>query len=100
VALNATKRGGRVAIIGLQKEPVPSNLYQLVMGEVEMTTAMAHVFASELPEAVEILSTTELARHVLDRVIPLERVVPDGLVPLMERQAKGKILVDTTAGSG
>jgi (R,R)-butanediol dehydrogenase/meso-butanediol dehydrogenase/diacetyl reductase len=98
-ALRATKRGGRLTIIGLQKEPIPFDLYRLVMEEIEITTGMAHVFGSDLPEAVEILCTTELARHVLDRVIPLEQVVLDGLVPLVERRAKGKIVVDVTGGA-
>jgi (R,R)-butanediol dehydrogenase/meso-butanediol dehydrogenase/diacetyl reductase len=99
VALRATKRGGRIAIVGLQEQPVELDLFRLVMEEIEVTTGMAHVFASDLPEAVEILCTTDLARHVLDRVIPLEQVVSEGLVPLVERQAKGKIVVDVTEGA-
>lgn len=99
VALRSTKRGGRLSIIGLQKEPLPFDLYHLVMEEIEISTGMAHVFASDIPEAVEILTTTGLARQVLDRVIPLDHVVRDGLIPLVERQARGKIVVDTTSGS-
>jgi (R,R)-butanediol dehydrogenase/meso-butanediol dehydrogenase/diacetyl reductase len=99
-ALDAVRRGGRLVIVGLQKEPVALDLWQLVMQEVEMTTAMAHVCGSDLPEAIEILAGTELAHHVLDRVIPLEEVVGQGLVPLVERQAKGKIVVDTTGNAG
>jgi (R,R)-butanediol dehydrogenase / meso-butanediol dehydrogenase / diacetyl reductase len=99
-ALDAVRRGGRLVIVGLQAEPVPLDLWQLVMQEVQMTTAMAHVCGSDLPEAIEILATTELARHVLDRVIPLDLVVDEGLVRLVERRAKGKIVIDTTRRAG
>jgi threonine dehydrogenase-like Zn-dependent dehydrogenase len=98
-ALRAARRGGRVEIVGLQKEPVPFDFFDLVMREVEVTTAMAHVVADDLPEAIDILTRTPLAEQVLDRVIPLERVVEEGLVPLAERRAKGKIVVDPTVGA-
>jgi (R,R)-butanediol dehydrogenase/meso-butanediol dehydrogenase/diacetyl reductase len=98
-ALRATKRGGRLTIVGLQKEPIAFDFYRLVMEEIEIATGMAHVFASDLPEAIEILASTDLARHVLDRVIPLEHVVAQGLVALSERRARGKIVVDVRRGS-
>lgn len=41
-----------------------------------------------------MLATTTLAGDVLDRVIPLDRLVPDGILALNERRARGKILVD------
>jgi hypothetical protein len=36
----------------------------------------------------------DLAPLVVERVVPLERLVVDGLVPLAERRTHGKILVD------
>jgi hypothetical protein len=35
-----------------------------------------------------------MAGIVMDRVIPLDRLVPDGILALTERRAQGKILVD------
>ena len=49
---------------------------------------------SDLPEALDILARTDLASIILDRVIPLERLVDDGLMALAEGRATGKILVD------
>ena len=97
IALDATKRGGRLVIIGLQKKPVELDLYQLVMQEIEMTTGMAHVCGSDIPEAVEILATTGLADQVLDSVVPIEQVVDEGLARLAEGTAKGKIVIDMTS---
>jgi (R,R)-butanediol dehydrogenase / meso-butanediol dehydrogenase / diacetyl reductase len=62
--------------------------------EVEMSSALAHVCAEDLPEAVAILTRTDLASKVADRVIGLDRLVPDGLVTLADGHARGKILVD------
>jgi (R,R)-butanediol dehydrogenase/meso-butanediol dehydrogenase/diacetyl reductase len=97
IALEAAKRGGRLAIVGLQKRPVELDLHHLVMQEIEMTTAMAHVCGSDIPEALEILATTKLADQVLDGVVPMERAVDEGLTRLVEGTAKGKIAIDTSA---
>ena len=100
VALDAAKRGGRLVIVGLQKKPVEFDFYELVMQEIEMTTAMAHVCGSDIPEAVHILATTGLADQVLDGVVPLEQIVDDGLRRLVEGTAKGKIVIDPSSGRG
>jgi (R,R)-butanediol dehydrogenase / meso-butanediol dehydrogenase / diacetyl reductase len=95
-AIKMARRGGRVVIVGLQGNPAPVDLFDLAFREIEMTSALAHVCAEDLPEALEILATTAFADIVLDRVIPLDRLVPDGLMPLAEGRARGKIVVDPT----
>ena len=59
--------------------------------------ANAHVCSRDLAPAIELLSTTDLAEQVLGRRIALERLVPDGLVPLADATAEGKVLIDMAA---
>jgi hypothetical protein len=51
----------------------------------------------DLPESLEIISHSNLAETVLDRVIPLDNLVELGIRPLVERKARGKIIVDPQA---
>jgi (R,R)-butanediol dehydrogenase/meso-butanediol dehydrogenase/diacetyl reductase len=94
LALRAVRRGGRVLIVGLQAAPPPVDLFDLALREVDVVTTVAHVCGTDLAGAVDVLSTTPLAGEVLDRVIPLDRLVPDGILALTERRARGEILVD------
>jgi (R,R)-butanediol dehydrogenase / meso-butanediol dehydrogenase / diacetyl reductase len=93
-AVAMVRRGGRVVIVGLQAAPVALDLFDVAMREIEITSSLAHVCADDLPAALEILARTDLADIILDRVIPLDRLVVDGLSALAERRAAGKILVD------
>lgn len=94
LALEMIRRGGRIVIVGLQRAPVPVDLFDMAMREVEMTTTLAHVCAEDLPMSLDILARTNLAEIILDRVVPLDGLVDDGLRALAERKAAGKILVD------
>ena len=93
-AIHATKRGGRVVIVGLQSEPPPVDLFDAALREVDLATTVAHICDSNLPAALEVLAETKLAELVLDHVIPLERIVDEGLVPLAEGRAGGKLVVE------
>lgn len=94
-AIKMARRGGRVVIVGLQAAPTTVDLFDMTVREIEMSSALAHICAEDLPEAVDILTRTEISAKVVDRVIGLEQLVPDGLVALSEGRAHGKILVDT-----
>jgi (R,R)-butanediol dehydrogenase/meso-butanediol dehydrogenase/diacetyl reductase len=96
-AIKATRRGGRVLIVGLQPTPTEIDLFALTTREVEITTAVAHVCDVDLPESLEIIAHGSLAETVLDRVIPLDDLVELGIRPLVERTARGKIIVDPQA---
>jgi (R,R)-butanediol dehydrogenase/meso-butanediol dehydrogenase/diacetyl reductase len=96
-AVGATKRGGEVVLVGLQTAPCALDLMDMALREVNLTATLAHVCDVDLPEALELLAGSEIARIVLDRVIPLDALVEHGLVPLVEGSARGKILVDTAA---
>lgn len=94
-ALAATRRGGRALIVGLQAAPRELDLLDAAVREVEIGTTVAHVCAVDLPESLELLARTPLAAVVLDRVIPLDTLVDEGIRPLAEGTARGKIVVDT-----
>jgi hypothetical protein len=51
------------------------------------------VCSVDLPEALDLLALGTVADAVLDRVIPLGELVDEGIRPLAERRARGKIVV-------
>ena len=65
--------------------------------EVDILTTLAHVCTDDLPDAVDILATTAIAGHVTERTIPLDALVADGILPIHQRTARGKIIVDPAA---
>jgi (R,R)-butanediol dehydrogenase/meso-butanediol dehydrogenase/diacetyl reductase len=93
-ALRATRRGGRVLMLGMPAKAPEVEVFDAILREVDLVATVAHVCDTDLPEALELLSGGGIAERVTDRVIGLERLVPDGLVPLAEGSARGKILVD------
>jgi (R,R)-butanediol dehydrogenase / meso-butanediol dehydrogenase / diacetyl reductase len=93
-AIDATRRGGRILLVGLQSEPREIDLFALTVHEIEVTTTLAHVCDVDLPQSLEIISRSDLASIVLDRVIPLNELVDEGIRPLAEGAARGKIVVD------
>ncbi len=96
-AIHAAKRGGRVVIVGLIAEPPPVDIFDAALREVELATTVAHICDTNLPESLAVLAQTKVASQVLDRVIPLERIVDDGLAPLAEGRAGGKIVVEVSS---
>ena len=99
VALASVRRGGVVLIVGLQSERRPVDLLDLAMREIELTSTWAHVCDLDLPHALATLAARDPSALVVERVVPLERLVPDGLVPLAGHRTHGKILVDPSAVS-
>jgi threonine dehydrogenase-like Zn-dependent dehydrogenase len=92
-ALQAVRRGGRLLLVGLQAAPRELNLFSMTVREIDITTTLAHVCTVDLPESLELLARTNLAEVMLDHVIPLELLVEEGIRPLVERTARGKIVV-------
>ncbi len=79
--------------MGLQEASCALDLRAMVLGEIELRCSNGHVCDVDLPAALTLLATTDLARGVVDRVIELDALVQDGLLPLAEHQVHGKILV-------
>ena len=61
--------------------------------EKEIVTTNGQVCGIDLPKALELLSTTDLAWRIGYRVISLDALVEEGLVPLVEHRATAKVLV-------
>ncbi len=96
-AVHMTRQGGRVLMLGLPANPVELDSVAAILREVDLFTTVAHVCGTDLPEALQMLAETAIAERVVEGVIDLGRIVPDGLVPLADGSAKGKILVDVHA---
>jgi (R,R)-butanediol dehydrogenase / meso-butanediol dehydrogenase / diacetyl reductase len=96
-ALKGTRSGGSVVAVGLPTSPPQLDLVDAVLREVNVITSVAHVCDADLPRALRLLAESDVADHVVDRVVPLTRVVPDGLARLADGSAAGKLLVDVTA---
>jgi (R,R)-butanediol dehydrogenase / meso-butanediol dehydrogenase / diacetyl reductase len=93
-ALASVRRGGRLVLVGLPADAPRVDVATMTLREVEATTSVAHVCDVDLPEALELLATTELSARVIDRVIGLDDLVEGGLEMLARGTALGKILVD------
>jgi (R,R)-butanediol dehydrogenase / meso-butanediol dehydrogenase / diacetyl reductase len=96
-AASLVRAGGRVGLIGMQSAPRELDLFTMAQWEVDLVPANAHVCVTDLPAAIDMLTTTDLAERVLGARIPLGRLVPDGLVPLVDASAAGKIVVEVAS---
>jgi (R,R)-butanediol dehydrogenase/meso-butanediol dehydrogenase/diacetyl reductase len=94
LAMELVKRGGRILIVGMQAEPRALDLHELAVREIEITSTNAHVCDVDLPEAIKVLATSNLAPLMLDRVLSLDELVSEGIMAMAEGRARGKILVD------
>jgi (R,R)-butanediol dehydrogenase/meso-butanediol dehydrogenase/diacetyl reductase len=95
-ALAIVARGGRVVAVGLHESPRQIDVRLLTLREVELIGTNAHVFGFDLPTAVELLATrSDPWTDVASVAFGLDRLVPDGLVPLVEgRASQIKTLID------
>jgi threonine dehydrogenase-like Zn-dependent dehydrogenase len=92
-AIAGTRKGGRVLLVGLHGEPRALELTPMILREVDIFTTVAHICDSDIPAALDLLATTEVAAIAAGPQIPLEALVEEGLRPLAEHRARGKILV-------
>jgi threonine dehydrogenase-like Zn-dependent dehydrogenase len=92
-AIAGARRGGRVLLVGLHGAPRELDLTRTIVREVDIVTTVAHVCDSDIPAALALLSETDIATVVAGPRIPLDLLVEEGLRPLAERRAEGKILV-------
>ncbi|MFR9795371.1 zinc-dependent alcohol dehydrogenase [Streptomyces sp. MS06] len=93
-AMDAVCRGGRVRLVGLHRDPSPLDLTRLVLEEITLDTSKVHICDQDLPEALALLTAhPEIATTALDDVIPLDRLVPDGLERIERGDAGGKVVI-------
>jgi (R,R)-butanediol dehydrogenase/meso-butanediol dehydrogenase/diacetyl reductase len=92
-ALAGTRRGGRVLLVGLHGAPREIDLTQTIVREIDIVTTVAHVCDSDIPAALDVLADSAVAEITMGPRIPLDALVEEGLRPLAERRAGGKIIV-------
>lgn len=92
-AIAGARKGGRVLLVGLHGEQRALDLTPMILREVDIFTTVAHICDSDLPAALELLAATDIASITAGPRIPLDALVEEGLRPLAERRASGKILV-------
>ncbi len=93
-ALASVRRGGRLLQVGIPFAPVCLVMDTAVMHEKEFIMTNGQVCGVDLPKALHLLTTTDLAQRVGYRVIDLDALVEEGLVPLVEHRATAKVLID------
>jgi len=96
-AIASVRRGGRVLLVGLHGAARALELTPMILREVDVFTTVAHVCDSDIPAALELLAGSDVAAVTAGPRIPLDALVDEGLRPLAERRAAGKILVTTGA---
>lgn len=94
--VTATRRGGRVLLVGLPKQPPVVDTADIALRELDLLGTVAHICDRNIPEALRIVATTPAVRNAADRVIALDDLVGDGLQPLCQGQVTGKVLVEMT----
>ncbi len=92
-AVGLLRRTGTLMVVGLQTGAISFDFHGLVQREITVRTSNAHVCSTDLPEALGLLGVRDLAPLLVDRVIPLERLVPDGLLAAAAGEVHGKVLV-------
>jgi (R,R)-butanediol dehydrogenase/meso-butanediol dehydrogenase/diacetyl reductase len=95
-AIRLARKGTRLVLIGIQKQPLELNATRLIAEEIELAGSAAQVKSIDLPAAMDLLAArADGWADVAPTVLPLDRVIEDGLVALAERRAGAvKVLVD------
>jgi threonine dehydrogenase-like Zn-dependent dehydrogenase len=87
------RRGGRVLLLGLHAAPREIDVTGMIVREVDIVTSVAHIRDTDIPAALEMLASSDVAAVTAGPTIPLGALVEDGLRPLVEGRAAGKILI-------
>jgi (R,R)-butanediol dehydrogenase/meso-butanediol dehydrogenase/diacetyl reductase len=95
-AVAGARRGGRVLLVGLHDAPRVMDLTPMIVREVDIVTTVAHVCDSDIPAALRLLAESTIAAITAGPRITLDALVEEGLRPLAEHRATGKILVTPT----
>jgi (R,R)-butanediol dehydrogenase/meso-butanediol dehydrogenase/diacetyl reductase len=92
---------GRVVVVGHQAEPVILDFRQIALDELELIGTQAHVFATDLPMAVDLIGAEPgVWASVAPNVLPLDQVVEAGLIPMARGESQQiKAMFDPAATS-
>jgi (R,R)-butanediol dehydrogenase/meso-butanediol dehydrogenase/diacetyl reductase len=95
-AVAAVDPGGRVVTVGIAKHPIAIDARRVTTKELEIIGTNALIGREDVPEAARLLALNPAVwQEVAPTAIPLERVVADGILPMLEGRAPHiKLLVD------
>jgi threonine dehydrogenase-like Zn-dependent dehydrogenase len=95
-AVAVVSPGGRLVTVGIAKQPIAIDARRVTTKEIEIVGTNALIGSEDVPEAARLLAMDpETWQDVAPRAIPLDRVVADGIMPMIEGDAKQiKLLVD------
>jgi (R,R)-butanediol dehydrogenase/meso-butanediol dehydrogenase/diacetyl reductase len=98
-AANIVADHGRLVVVGHQADPVALDFRQIALDELELIGTQAHVFAGDLPTAVDLIAADpEIWVSVAPHVLPLDQVVEAGLIPMAKGESgQIKTLFDPVA---
>ena len=93
--LEAAGRGTTIVPVGIQRGEPELPLGQWTLDEKKVVGTVAHVFATDFPEAVRLLGSRADWSDIAPTAFPLDRLVPDALQPLLDGSAPQiKALID------
>ncbi|WP_227411734.1 zinc-binding dehydrogenase [Cryobacterium sp. BB736] len=87
------RTGGRVLAVGMSAKPLEFDPHAIVLREITLETTNALVTPVDIPDALEILASGNVASEMLDSVRSLD-AVPSALDELAAGTVQGKILID------
>lgn len=98
-ALQMVRPRGRVVAVGLGDRPVPIDMRRITLREIRLVGTRAQVFEDDFAEAASLIaSRMEGWSDVAPVALPLDRLVSDGLLPIVEgRPRRIKTLIDPWA---
>jgi (R,R)-butanediol dehydrogenase/meso-butanediol dehydrogenase/diacetyl reductase len=100
-AIATVAAGGRLVTVGIAKHPVEIDARRVTTKELEIVGTNALIGRDDVPEAARLLALDPAVwSDVAPVAIPLDRIVEDGIVPILEGRAPQiKMLVDPWASN-
>ena len=93
--LEAARPGTTIVPVGIQRGEPELPLGQWTLKEMKVVGTVAHVFATDFPDAIKLLQSRSDWTDVAPEVFPLDELVPEVLQPLLDGSAQQiKALVD------
>jgi (R,R)-butanediol dehydrogenase/meso-butanediol dehydrogenase/diacetyl reductase len=91
--------GARIVLVGLHEEPRLIDFRRITLREIELIGTNAHDSDADLSEAVRLLAARpEGWADIAPEAFPLDELVAEGIVPIVERRARRiKTLIDPRA---
>ncbi|UOQ56868.1 alcohol dehydrogenase catalytic domain-containing protein [Leucobacter allii] len=93
--LDAAAPGSTIVPVGVQRTPPQQAIGTWTLSEYLIVGTVAHVFATDFPEAIRLLSTRPDWSDIASEVVPLGELIPQALDPLLNgAAAQIKTLID------